>query len=242
VLVEFRANRNLESRPRSAGKPITAHVCGLNHPHDRVRALFSDCAIDSLHNTPKDKSGSLQIGRTWMQSSLSEMSGEERDGPNLTDHINIERFFKSYRGARTSGEHKAQPDNPDLSFFPVLNSDNRPQISSLRTHVSDGPWSPSSIDSLIAGLSVVNEPDAPPIAERSAQVNPFPQLNSHISKNPFETEAGKLWADFGKPKGHPVAKEVSSSSASGEKNSLPEIKSTKVRGKNRWQPLKFRGL
>jgi hypothetical protein len=174
-----------------------------------------------------------------MQSSLSEMSGEERDGPNLMDHINIERSFKSYRGARTSGEHRAQPDNLDLSFFPILNSDNRPQISSPRTHISDGPWSPSSIDSFIAGFSILNEPDAPPNAERSAQVNPFPQLTSHTSKNPFETEAGKMWADFGKPKGYPGAEEMFSSPASSEKNSLPELKSKKMRGRIRWQPLKF---
>jgi len=232
VLLEFRANRNLESRPRSGGKPIAAYVYGLYHPHDRVRALFFDCASDSLHNTPTNKPGSLQIGRPWMRSSLSEMSGEERGGPNPMDNITIERFSKSYRGARTSGEHKAQPDNLDLSFFPVLNSDNRPQISSLRTHVSDGPWSPSSIDSFIAGFSYVNEPDAPLIAE----VNPFPQLNSHISTNSFETEAGKMWAEFGKPKAEEV---FFFNSASSEKNSLPAIKSTKMRGKNRWQPLKF---
>lgn len=69
----------LESQPRSGGKPITAHECGLNHPHDRVRALF----FDSLYNIPKHKPGSLQIGRTWMQSSLSDTKGKERDGPDL---------------------------------------------------------------------------------------------------------------------------------------------------------------
>ena len=235
VLVEFRANQNLESRPRFGGEPITAYECGSNHPHDRVRALFLDCADDSLRNTLKHKPGSLPIGRTWMQSSLSEMSGKDRDGPNLMGHINIERFFKSSCGARTS----VQPDNLDLSFFPLLNSVDQPQISGPWTHVSEGPWSPSNIDSLIAGFSVVDEPDAPPIAERSAQVDPFPQLNSYICKNPFETEAGKLWADFGKPKVTPSAGEVFSNSASSEKNSPPEIRSTRVRGKNRWQPLKF---
>ena len=106
-------------------------------------------------------------------------------------------------------------------------------------HVSNGPWSPSNINSLIAGFSVVNEPNTPPIAERSAQVDPFPQFSSHIPKNPFETAAGKLWADFGKPKCHPVAGEVFSNSADSEKKSLPELKSTRVRGKIRWQPLKF---
>ena len=173
--------------------------------------------IESLLNNPKHKPGSLQIGRLWMQSS---------------HHVNIERL----RGSRTSDEHQAQPDDLDLSFFPVLRSANRPQISSLRTHTSDGPWSPSSIGSLVAGFSVGNEPDAPPIAERSAHVDSFPQLNSYTS---FETEAGKLWADFGKPKGQPVAEEVISRSASSEKNPLPNIKRTKMRGKKIWQPLKF---
>ena len=214
---------------------MTAYEYGSNHPHDRVRALFFDCAGDSLRNTLKYKPGSLRVGRTWVQSSLSEMSGGERDGPSPRDHINIERFVKSSRGARTS----VQPDNLDLSFFPLLNSVNQPQLSRSRAHVSDGPWSPSNIDSLIAGFSVDDEPDAPPIAERSAYVDPFPQLNGHISKNPLETEAGKLWADFGKPKSHHVAAEVFSNSAGSEKNSLLEIKSTRVRGKNRWQPLKF---
>ncbi|KAL9123989.1 MAG: hypothetical protein Q9217_006638 [Psora testacea] len=242
VLVEFRANQNLESRPRSGGMPITAHEHGLNHPYDRVKALFFDCTGDSLHNTPKHMPDSLQIGRTWMVPSLSEISGMEREGPNLMDHIDIEHFSKSYRNARTSGRHKAQPDNLDLSFFPVLDTVNQPQISSLRTHVSDGPWSPLNIDSLIAGFSVVNEQDIPLVAERSAQIDPFPQLNTHTPKNPLKTEAGKLWADFGKPKGHPVAEKAFSGSASSEMNSLPEKKSMKVRGKNRWQPLKFEGL
>lgn len=60
--------------------------------------------------------------------------------------------------------------------------------------------------------------NTPPIADQIAQVNPFPRLNRHISKNPLETEAGKLWADSGMPKGHPVAEEAFSNSASSEKN------------------------
>lgn len=155
----------------------------------------------------------------------------ERKGPNLTNHINMEHFSKSYHSARTHGRHKAQPDNLDLSFFPILNTVNQPQISSLRTHVSDGPWSPSNIDSLIAGFSVVNEQDIPSVAERSAQVDPFPQLNTHTPKNVLETEAGKLWADFGKLKGHPVAGKVFSGTASSEMHSLPKRTNTKVRGK-----------
>lgn len=160
----------------------------------------------------------------------------ERDGPSLMNQINTERLFNSYHSVRTSDGDQGQRNNLGPSSFPTLDSAYQPHISSLRTHVSDGPWSPSNIDSLIAGLSVVNEPDTLPTAERSAQVDPFPQLNSHISRNPLETEAGKLWADFGKPKGHSIAEEVFPSSASSEKNSLPEIKRTKVRGKNRWQP------
>lgn len=90
-----------------------------------------------------------------------------------------------------------------LALSQFLDSANQPHISSLRTHVSDGPWSPANIDSLIVGISVINEPNTPPIADQIAQVNPFPRLNRHISKNPLETEAGKLWADFGMPKRSP---------------------------------------
>lgn len=242
VLLEFGANQSLESRPRSFWdweEPISAREYGANHPYDRVRALFSDYAGGSLHNTSKHKPHSLQIGRTWMLPSLSEMSETEHDRPSLMNYINTERFFNSYHSLRVSAGDQEQPDNLDLSSFPVLENANQPHISSLRTHVSDGLWSSAKTDSLIAGFSVVNEPDTSPNAERSAQANPFPLLNNYSSKNPLETEAGKLWADFGKPKGHPVAEEVFPSSASSEKNSLPEIKRTKIRGKNRWQPLKF---
>ena len=233
VLVDFGANPNLESRPRSGGEPTTAYECGLNHSHDRVRALFSDCAGDSLRNALKHKPGSLRVGRTWMQSSLSKMIEKERDVPSPTESINIERIFKSSRGTRTC----VQPDTLDPSFFPLLNSVNQPQISGPRMHVSEGPWSPSNIDNLIASFSVDDEPDAPPIAEQSAHVDPFPRLNSHISKNPLETEAGKLWADLRKPKGHPVAEDAFSRSASSEKNPLSGKKGTKKHGKSRWQPL-----
>lgn len=37
--------------------------------------------------------------------------------------------------------------------------------------------------------------DTPPIAERNARVNFYLQLNSHISKNPLETEAGDIKPD-----------------------------------------------
>ena len=104
-------------------------------------------------------------------------------------------------------------------------------MSSLRTHISDGSWSPSNLDSLIAGFSVVNKPDTPVNAERSTDVNPFPQLNSHIFKDSLETEVSKMWAGFGKLKGHLMAKQVFSSSTS-RKKSLLDTKHTKVCGKN----------
>ena len=236
VLMEFGANQNLESWPRSTwGKPISAREYGANHPYDQVRAFFSD----SLPNVYKNKFHSPHIGRTWMLPSLSEMSRTKCDGPSRMKHINTEPFFNRHHRLRISGGHQRQQVNLDLSSFPVPDGANQPHISSLKTHVSDSPWSPSNIDSFISGFSVVKEPDTPPITEQSAQVNPFPQLNSRIFKNPLETEAGKLWADFGKQKGHSVAEEVFSSSASREKNSLPGTKRTKMRGKNLWQPLKF---
>lgn len=239
VLLEFRANQNLERRPQSIGEmSMTARECGLHHPYERVRWLFSDCAGDSLDNTSKYKPCSLHIGRTWMLSSLSEMSGTERDGPRLMNLIKTERFFNSGHCVRTSDGDQGQPDNLDLNSFPFLNGADQPHISSLRTHISDGLWSPSNLDSHIAGFSVANKPGIPPTAERSAQVNPFPQLNRHISKNPLETEASKLWADFGNAKGPPMAEQVFSNSTSSEKL-LPETKRTKVRGKNRWQSLQF---
>lgn len=238
VLVEFGANQNLESQPRSIWeKPISARECGLNHPYGRVRALFY--TGDSPHNVSQIKLHSLQIGRTWMLPSLSEKSRTECDGLNLTRYINTESFFNSFQSVRKSDRDQRQPDNLNLSSFPVLDKANQPHISSLKPHLSDGPWSPANIHSLIACFSVLNEPDTLPITEGSAQVNPFPQLNSHVSKNPLETEAGKLWADLRKPKGHPVAEDAISRSASSEKNPLPGKKGTKKHGKSRWQPLTF---
>ena len=125
---------------------------------------------------------------------------------------------------------------PAFSHFSIVSTDRR---SLDQGCISNGPWSHSPFNSLIAGFTVVDKPEAPPIAARSAQVDPFPQLSSHISKNAFETKAGKLRADFGRPKGHPAAEEVFSNAANSEKISLPERKGTRVRGKNRWQPLKF---
>ena len=235
VLMEFGANHNLESRPRSVGeKPISARELGANHPYDRVRALFSDCAGNSLPIVSKNKLHSLQIGRTWMLPSLSEMSETEHDGPNLIKFTKTERLFNNYNSVRTSDEDQRQPENLHLSSFPVLDNTHQPHISSSKMHVSDGPWSPAKIDSLIAGF---DEPDTPPITEQSTQVNPFPHLNSHTSKIPVETEAGKLWTDFVKPKGHLVAEEMFFSSTNSDKNSPLETKHTKLRGKNRWRPL-----
>ena len=188
VLVDFGANPNLESRPRSGGEPTTAYECGLNHSHDRVRALFSDYTGDLLRNALKHKPGSLRVGRTWMQSSLSKMIEKERDSPSPTESINIKRIFKSSRGTRIY----VQPDTLNPSFFPLLNSVNQPQISRPRIYVSKGLWSPLNIDNLIVSFSVDDEPNALPIAKQSVHVDPFPRLNSHISKNPLKTEAGKL--------------------------------------------------
>jgi len=240
VLLESGANQNLERQPRFIGeKNITARECGINHPHDRVRALFSDYVDGSLHNTSKKRPGPLQIGRTWTLPSLSERNGTECDGPIPMDSVDTERLFNSYRSVRTSDEDQDQPDNLDLNSFPILESANQTHLSRLSKHVSDDPWSPSNIDSLIKSISIINKPETPPVTDRSAQVNPFPQLNTRIPKNPLETEAGKLWADFGKPKGRPAAEQVFPRSARSEKDSLPETKNTKVRGKNRWQLLKF---
>lgn len=239
VLMEFGANQTLESRPRSIWeKPFSAREYGVNHPYAQVRAFFSDRAGDSLPNVYKNKFHSPHIGRTWMLPSLSERSGTDCNGPNRMKHINTKHFLNSHLSVRTSDRDQRQQVNLDLIAFPVLNGANQPHISSLKTHVSDNPWSPSNIHSLISSFLVVNEPDTPPITEQSAQVSPFPQLNSHIAKVHFATEAGKLWADFGKPKGHPVAEEVFSSSVSSEK-SPSETKRKKVRGKNPWQPLKL---
>ena len=236
----FGANQNLESPPRSIWeKPISAHEYGINHPYDQVRAFFSDRAGDSPPNVYKNKFHSPHIGRTWMLPSLSEMSGTDCDGPNRMIHVNTEHFFNSHHSVRTSDGDQGRQANLDLISFPIFNGANKPHISSWKTHVSDNPWSPSNIHSLISSFSVVNEPDTPPITEQSAQVNPFPQLNGHISKVPLTTKAGKLWADSGKPKYHPVAEEVFSSSASSERKSPSETKRKKVRGRNWWQPLKL---
>ncbi len=240
VLMEFGANQNLESRPRSMWeKPISAREYGINHPYDQVRAFFSDRAGDSLPKFYNNKFRSPHIGRTWMLPSLSEMSGTDCDGPNRMKRINTEHFFNSHHSVRTSDGDQRRQANLDLISFPVLNGANKPHISSWKTHVSDNPWSPSNIHGLISSFSVVNESNTPPITEQSAQVNPFPQLNSLISKIPLATEAGKSWADFGKPKDHPVAEKVFSSSASSGKKSPSETKRKKVRGKNQWQPLKL---
>ena len=96
VLLEFRANQNLKRRLQFMIKnPMTACECGLHHPYGQVRVLFSDCAGDSFKNTSKYKPHSLQIGWTWMLSSLSEMSGMKSDRPSLKSLVNTERFFNS---------------------------------------------------------------------------------------------------------------------------------------------------
>ena len=171
--------------------------------------------------------------------SLSEMSGTDCDGLSRMKHINVKHFFNSHHSGQTSDGDQRRQANLDLISIPVLNGVNKPHISSWKTHVSDNPWSSSNIHGLISSFSVVNESNTPLIIEQSASVNPFPQLNSHISKIPLATKASKLWANFGKPKDHPVAEEVFSSSASSGKKSPSETKRKRVRGKNRWQPLKL---
>jgi len=139
----------------------------------------------------------------------------------------------------TSDRDQGQPDNLDLDSFPILKNANQTSLYSLRTYISDEPWSSSTINRLIKSFSIVNKPETPRVTDRSVLVNPFPQLITHIPKNPLETEAGKLWADFGKPEGCLAADQVFPRSARSEKDSLPEKRSAKVRGKNRWQLLKF---
>ena len=200
VLVEFEANHNLESRPRFVGeKFISARELGANHLYDRVKVFFFDCAGDFFYNIFKNKFYFLQIGRTWMLPSLSEMSGTEHDGFNLIKYINIERFFNNYDGGRTSDEDKRQSKNLDFSFFLIFDNIHQSHISNSKTHVSDGLWSFAKIDGFIAGF---DESNTSPNTEQSAQVNLFSHFNSYIFKTPLEAEAGELWADFGKSKGY----------------------------------------
>lgn len=53
------------------------------------------------------------------------------------------------------------------SSVAILDDISLQYISSVRMHISDGPWALTSIESLIAGFSVVHELQTPPIAERS---------------------------------------------------------------------------
>ena len=172
-----------------------------------------------------------------MLPSPSETNGAERDGLYATRYTNTKSFFNSFQSVQKLDGDQRRRDDLDLSSFPVLDEANQAHLSSLKPHLSDGPWSPAKIDNLIACFSVPNEPDTPPISEGGAQVNPFPQLNSHICRSPLENEAGKLWAGLRKPKGHSVAEDAISRSASSEKKPLPEGKGPKKHGKSRWQPL-----
>ncbi len=162
-----------------------------------------------------------------MLPSPSGMSGTEHEASGLTDDVNNVFAPEGDQG---------QPDHLDLSSFPLLDAD-RPCISSPKTHMSDDLWSPSNVDSLMASFLVIPETHTSPVAE--LQSDPFPQLNSCISKNPCETEAGQLWADFGKSKGHSAAEESFYTSADSKLKSSPsEVKRGKTGKKNRWQPLK----
>lgn len=146
----------------------------------------------------------------------------------------------AYKCAQKIDKIQWHGDNLDLSSFPIVDSANQPHISSLKTDVSDGLWSPANIDSLIAGFSVVSEPESKHNTEQGAQIHHrLSKPNNSISKNPLETEAGRLWADFGRPKVQPVAEQEYSNSANSEKNAPQQTKRTKVGGKARCQPLKL---
>ncbi len=238
--MEFGANQNVEGPRRYiCERPMTARERGVTHPYHRVRALFSTRFGDSLHNTSEARPHSRHIGRTWMLPTRSPICATDCDGLYLTKHIGTECFFNRSTSAKTSERDQKQPDSLDLSSFPILDSANQPHISSLMTHCSDGLWSPAKVDSLIAGFSVVSEPESASITEQSPQVFHFPELNSRISKKSLENEASKLWADLGRPRGQPVAEKEVCSSASSEKDSPQGKKRTKERGTKRWQPLKF---
>ena len=228
VILEFGADRNL-------GKPITARECGLVHPQERIRALFSDSTWSSLQGDFTHKPDFLQIGRTWMLSSSSGLNETEHEGSGLTDDVNAESLSDGYHSISAPDEDQEQSDHLDLSSFPVLNADGS-SISSLKTHVLDGPWSPSNVDSLTASFSIIPKTHTSPAAE--LRDDPFPRLNSCISKNPFETEAGQIWAKFGKSKSHPAAEEPFPTSANSKVKSSPsEVKRGKTGKKIRWQPL-----
>ena len=103
-----------------------------------------------------------------MRSLLLETSGMERDGLNLTRYNNTESFFNSFQSMQKSDGDQRRLDNLNLSSFPVLAKANQPHISSLKPHLSNDPWSPANINSLIACFSVLNKPNTPPITEGSA--------------------------------------------------------------------------
>lgn len=65
MLIEFEANHNLESRPRSVEKKfISVRELEANHSYDRMKVFFFDCADDFFHNISKNKLHFLQIDRT----------------------------------------------------------------------------------------------------------------------------------------------------------------------------------
>ena len=95
------------------------------------------------------------------------------------------------------------------SSVTILGGISQQYISSVKMYISDGPWSLASIESLTAGFSVVLKPQTPPIAERSEQLELYPQLINHISNHSLGIKASKLWAGLGEPKGPSAAGKIS---------------------------------
>ena len=218
VLLEFNANQDRLKPPM--------RKWGSKHSYHRVSELF-----------PKVYEHTSQISRTRMLSSNSERSNTEHYRQSAISFDCIGYVITSDYNVPTYTEDKRQPpENLDLSSFPVLDSPNQSRVSGVEKQISDSLWSPSRVNSLIARLSVADEPDAPLVIEES---NLFPPLSSHSPQKIFETEAGKIWASFGERRGQSIAEEKSSSSSSCEKKSPPVSKCTKARSKNRWQQLDF---
>ncbi len=258
VLLEFRANPDTETTEESfRSKPTTVRKIGACHPDKQVRALFqSDTDISP------QKPDRLQIGRAWMFSSNS-VNERESDRGRSELHINAEWFHQNKSsfnspqtrqvenllslqqklilnrdlGGQASDSVQRQRDTFGVDIFPALSCATTSNISEFHTHLSNGPWSPSDTERLLAGFSVTHKPYGQPIPKLSTPVDPFPQLSEHMPKNLLDT-ASNSWTEFRKPRVHPMAGDASTNLASnGKENSVLGSQRTKVRGKARWQPL-----